>query len=167
MKESARAKRLKRHHRRTQHQGKLNLVALMDIFTILVFFLMVNSSTDVRLLDRDSGIVLPESSAEQTPDDVPALLVTTRDIRLNGETVLTLDALEAHEGAVEPLLRARLGEIAGRRERAADDDRGLPVTILADQQLPYALLKKLMATCVDAGFGRISLAVTRVTPEAG
>lgn len=167
MKESARAKRLKRHHRRTQHQGKLNLVALMDIFTILVFFLMVNSSTDVRLLDRDAGIVLPESSAEQSPDDVPALLVTARDVRLNGETVLSLAALEAHEGTIEPLLRAKLGDIAGRSERISDDQRGRPVTILADQQLPYALLKKLMATCVDAGFGRISLAVTRVTPEAG
>lgn len=167
MKESARAKRLKRHQRRNRQQSKLNLVALMDIFTILVFFLMVNSSTEVRLLDRNSGIVLPESTAEQSPDEVLALVVTARDILLNGEAILRRDDLEAFEGNVEPVLRAQLDRFSSQSSFPADPERGRAVTILADQQLPYALLKKIMATCVEAGYGNISLAVTRIAPEAG
>ena len=76
MKESAKAKRIKQHQRRGKIQGKLNLVSLMDIFTILVFFLMVNSSSDVQVLNQDNKIKLPVSSADQTPKEALALTVT-------------------------------------------------------------------------------------------
>ena len=69
MKESAKAKRIQRHQRRAKHQGKLNLVSLMDIFTILVFFLMVNSSSDVQVLNQNNVVKLPVSNADQTPQE--------------------------------------------------------------------------------------------------
>ncbi|HCP20989.1 MAG TPA: RNA polymerase subunit sigma-70, partial [Marinobacter hydrocarbonoclasticus] len=84
MKESAKARRLKRHYRRNKSQGKMNLVSLMDIFTILVFFLMVNSSSDVQVLNQNNTIKLPDSTAQQPPGDVLALTVTDRDILVNG-----------------------------------------------------------------------------------
>ena len=64
MKQSAKAKRISRHKKRGSSVSKLNLVSLMDIFTILVFFLMVNSSSDVQVLNRDGKIELPVSTAE-------------------------------------------------------------------------------------------------------
>lgn len=55
MKQSLRAKRMAKHHRRLNQAPKMNLVSLMDIFTILVFFLLVNSS-DVEVLQTDKSI---------------------------------------------------------------------------------------------------------------
>ncbi|MDX1453575.1 MAG: biopolymer transporter ExbD, partial [Oleiphilaceae bacterium] len=77
MKESAKAKRIKRHLKRGKQTGKLNLVSLMDIFTILVFFLMVNSS-DVQVLQQSPDIKLPESKADQEPKDILTVTLTER-----------------------------------------------------------------------------------------
>ncbi len=164
MKESARAKRLKRHHRRGKQQSKLNLVSLMDIFTILVFFLMVNSSSDVQVLNQDNAIKLPDSRAQQPPGDVLALTVTDNDILVNGRVVMKRDVLQAFSGQVEPALKEELDYQASRSSAPAPD-AGRPITILVDRELPYELLKKIMSTCVDAGYASISLAVNQKTEQ--
>ena len=164
MKESAKAKRLKRHYRRGKQQSKLNLVSLMDIFTILVFFLMVNSSSDVQVLNQDNAIKLPDSSAQQPPGDVLALTVTDNDILVNGRVVMKREVLQAFSGQVEPALKEELDYQASRSGSPAPNT-GRPITILADRELPYELLKKIMSTCVDAGYASISLAVNQKTEQ--
>ena len=162
MKTSAKAKRIERHQRRGKQHGKLNLVSLMDIFTILVFFLMVNSSSDVQVLNQDNAIKLPVSSAEQMPKDALALAVTAEDILVGGRSILKVAQMSAFQGEVEPLLKAELDYQAAKSSLVATAE-GRPITILADQALPYELLKKIMATCVDAGYASISLAVSKET----
>ncbi|AOY87359.1 RNA polymerase subunit sigma-70 [Marinobacter salinus] len=160
MKESAKARRFKRHYRRNKNQGKMNLVSLMDIFTILVFFLMVNSSSDVQVLNQNSTIKLPDSTAEQQPEDVLALTVTDSDILVNGRVVLARSEFQAFEGQVEPALKDELS-YQSRRSGSPAPEAGRAITILADRELPYELLKKIMSTCVDAGYAAISLAVNQ------
>ncbi len=164
MKESAKARRQKRHYRRNQQQGKMNLVSLMDIFTILVFFLMVNSSSEVQVLTQNSTIKLPDSTAEQQPDDVLALTVTDQDILVNGRPVVKRDSFQGFDGQVEPTLKEELLYQASRSAAPAPE-AGRPITILADRELPYELLKKIMSTCVDAGYASISLAVNQRTEQ--
>ncbi len=65
---SRRAKRMERHHQRTKKQASLNMVSLMDIFTILVFFLLVSSSS-VQDLPNAKKIKLPESVAQKMPKE--------------------------------------------------------------------------------------------------
>lgn len=160
MKESAKAKRIKRHQRRGKNQGKLNLVSLMDIFTILVFFLMVNSSSDVQVLNQDNAIQLPVSNADQMPKETLALTVTDQDILISGRAIVKIDEVRAFDGEVEPLLKAEL-DYQASRSRIPASELGRPITIIADKELPYELLKKIMSTCVDAGYASISLAVNR------
>lgn len=160
MKESAKARCQKRHYRRNKSQGKMNLVSLMDIFTILVFFLMVNSSSDVQVLNQNNTIKLPDSTAQHPPGDVLALTVTDRDILVNGRLVVKRDAFQTFDGQVEPALKQELDYQASRSSAPAPD-AGRPITILADRELPYELLKKIMSTCVDAGYASISLAVNQ------
>ena len=164
MKTSRRARRIQRHYSRMHRPGGLNLVSLMDIFTILVFFLMVNSSSDVQVLNQDNAIKLPDSSAQQPPGDVLALTVTDNDILVNGRVVMKRDVLQAFSGQVEPALKEELDYQASRSSAPAPD-AGRPITILADRELPYELLKKIMSTCVDAGYASISLAVNQKTEQ--
>ena len=67
MNTSRRAKRMERNHKRNK-QSSLNLVSLMDIFTILVFFLLVSSS-NVQQLPNSKDISLPTSVADKAPKE--------------------------------------------------------------------------------------------------
>ena len=166
MKESAKAKRIQRHQRRAKNQSKLNLVSLMDIFTILVFFLMVNSSSDVQVLNQNNVVKLPVSNADQTPQETLSLAVTEEDILISGRSIVKVATMKAFDGEVEPLLKAEL-DYQSNRSSFMTADGSRPITIVADRELPYELLKKIMTTCVDAGYGSISLAVNRQAQEQG
>ena len=91
MKQSLRARRMARLHRRHKNQPKLNLVSLMDIFTILVFFLLVNSS-DVEVLQNNKSIKLPESIAEKKPDTSLVVMVSSDEIIISGRQITTVKA---------------------------------------------------------------------------
>jgi len=128
----------------------------MDIFTILVFFLMVNSSSDVQVLNRDGKIELPVSTAEKLPDDVLVITVSNTDIIIAGRTIVSRVDFESFSGGVEPNIAK---ELEYQLSRSLPNEQGAPVTIMAGKDLPYAFLKKLMATCIDIGYTKVALAV--------
>jgi len=160
MKMSNRARRMARHHARSRRGGGLNLVSLMDIFTILVFFLLVNSA-EVQTLETPKDITLPESIAETKPRETVVVHVSHDQVLVQGQVVTTLAEVEALEGnIIEPLKVALKGQ-SDRilRADAAQDIAGREITILGDRELPFRVLKKIMATCTDADYGKLSLAV--------
>jgi biopolymer transport protein TolR len=155
-----RAARMERHHQRHKRSGALNLVSLMDIFTILVFFLLVNS-TDVDLLPSARDVQLPESIAEEHPRETVIVLVTEEELLVQGRVVARVDEVMARGENVIPELKAALEAHSERLLRRDDvsDAASREVTIMGDREIPYRLLKKVMATCTDADYGRLSLAV--------
>ncbi len=158
MKQSAKAKRIARHKRRGLASGKLNLVSLMDIFTILVFFLMVNSSSDVQVLNRDGKIDLPVSTAERLPDETLVITVSHDAIIIAGRTIISRADFIAFDGNVEPLVA---GELKYQLSKSVQPVESRPITVMADKDLPYAFLKKLMSTCIETGYSKVALAVNR------
>ncbi len=157
---SKHARRMHSHHKRNRGSTALNLVSLMDIFTILVFFLLVNSS-DVQVLPNAKDVEMPESVAQEKPRETVVILVTDDDILIQGAAVASVADVMAQKGLVIETLKAALVSQTNRmldREVAADI-AGREVTIMGDKEIPYRLLKKVMATCTDADYGRISLAV--------
>jgi biopolymer transport protein ExbD len=158
MKRSHRAKRMERHHAR-RSPAALNVVSLMDIFTILVFFLLVNTG-DVQNLPSTSAVELPESISEAKPRETVVVLVTPDDILLEGRPIAGVEAVMAGDGLVIEGLQQALLDQASRSLVAADAEEGLgDVTIMGDRTLPYDVLKRVMATVTEAGFSRVSLAV--------
>lgn len=162
MKQSLRAKRMEKHHRRLNQVPKLNLVSLMDIFTILVFFLLVNSG-DVEVLQTDKSIKLPASFSEQIPEENLVVLVSATDVLVGGRVVGSVAELVASSGELFAPLQQELKYQAERAGPLTEKNQatGRPVTIMADQKVPYQLLKKIMATCAAAEYRDISLAVTK------
>lgn len=158
MKESFKAKRIKRHQRRSKSQSKLNLVSLMDIFTILVFFLMVNSASDVQVLNQNESIVLPVSNVKKIPEDALAITVTSSSVLVAGREILTRAELIASPDDIEPNLKKELQYQASKVHNGIGNRRN-SVIVVADRSLKYEALKKIMATSVGAGYSIISLAV--------
>lgn len=149
--------------KRRSRPATLNLVSLMDIFTILVFFLMVNSS-DVEVLQTSSKIRLPDSTSEQRPEDRLVISVSHDDLVVQGRRVAQMADIAVDGEMLIAGLRDELAYQAGRR--GAVPDGGHEITIMGDHELPYWLLKKIMLTCQSENFARISLAVNRVVAEA-
>lgn len=166
MVKSARAKRMEKHHKRNKGAGGLNLVSLMDIFTILVFFLLVNSS-DVQTLPNAKDMKLPESIAEKKPEETVTILIGRTDILVQGTPVANIEEVMATKGNDIPALREALLSQNDRvlRREAKDDVAGREVTILGDKDIPYRLLKKVMATCTASDYGQISLAVLQKSSD--
>ncbi len=156
MKTSRRAQRMQKHYARAKKWPAFNLISLMDIFTILVFFLLVNSS-DVEVLPNAKGIELPESVAETKPRESVVVMISDSEIKLQGQPVLRVDQVRG--GPDISVLRERLVAQARQRRSKAGKAAVLEVTIMGDKAIPYALLKKVMLSCTRAGFGKISLSV--------
>lgn len=167
MKQSMHARRMARHHKRTKSQPKLNLVSLMDIFTILVFFLLVNSS-DVEVLQNNKSIKLPESVADKRPQDNLIVMVSNDEIIINGRLITDIKTAMAGEGEEIAPLKKELEYLASRKPYASDEEqqKGRDVTIMGDAALPYTLLKKIMTTCAQSEYRNISLAVSQI-PDDG
>jgi len=164
MKKSARALRIERHHKRMAKTSKLSLVSLMDIFTILVFFLIVNSS-NVEVLEADKSIKLPQSVSKTLAKDNLVLLVNSTHVLLQGKEIISLEALaDADVVTIDGLSE----QLQYHKTRQAPSETGSrAITIMGDQNVAYSLLKKILLTCSKAGFGDISLAVEKnAAPKA-
>jgi len=162
MKASRRAKRMQQHHKRSQRRSAaLNMVSLMDIFTILVFFLLVNA-TSTEVLPSPKNITLPEAAAEKLPALTLVIAVDQKVIRLQGKAIVTVkDALNGDRSSIKPLFDAL--RLASTTVKGIADKKG--VTIMGDQEIPYELLKKIMLTCAGAEYTNISFAVNQKASE--
>ena len=166
MKQSRRARRMARHHKRHKASPSFNLVSLMDIFTILVFFLLVNSG-EGEVLPSTKNIDLPESIAEQKPRQNVVVMVTEHDILVQGSRIALLkDVKSSNKLQIDSLKVALLTQNKRRILESRSAKTAPPeVTIMGNKDIPYQLLKKVMATCTEAGFGKISLAVLQKTAQ--
>ena len=165
MKGSRRARRMQRHYGRMKKPGGLNLTALMDIFTILVFFLMVSSS-DVQVLQEDSDILLPESVADTVPEDTLRVVVAGQSVLVQGREVARVDGegWPESDGLIVGL-EAELTRLFERREQVPE--AGLPAMVVADRDLPYEVLRPIMRTAMESGFRQLHLAVEAQPLEVG
>ncbi|HEY8567699.1 ExbD/TolR family protein [Microbulbifer sp.] len=157
--------KLKGRKQRRHKETKLNLVSLMDIFTILVFFLLVNSS-DVEVLQADKTIKLPDSTSTEKPETTTIVRVNGDQLLVGNRIVAKVADISAQDEQIKPLLD-ELKYLASRAEPLPEDKQsvGRPITILGDEEVPYALLKQIMNTCAAADYRDIDLAVTQTSAQ--
>ena len=160
------SRRIKRMSRNRMKITKMNLTSLMDVFTILVFFLLVNSGS-VEVLDAPKDVALPESKVEAKPRETVVIFVSPEEVLVQGQQAARVEAiLAAEEGATE-LITARLAElkenVVGPSTMAVAGS--LEVTILADKSVPFIVIKRIMSTCTGEGYENVSLAVLQKAPQ--
>lgn len=162
MRESSKAKRMQRHHaRRSDNSASLNMVSLMDIFTILVFFLLV-SAANSDILPTPKNIKLPLSTAETLPKENIVIIIGNNDILIQGKKVAVISAtLKSKSNIIFPLMEALKDQVNNAAPAKGQKIIKKGVTIMGDKDVPYLLIKKIMITCAAANFSDISLAVNR------
>ncbi|WP_242523746.1 ExbD/TolR family protein [Microbulbifer salipaludis] len=188
--ESRRMKRMARSRKR-KTQG-MNLTSLMDVFTILVFFLLTNSASN-EAIEAPRVITLPDSVVESKPRKTVTLMVTHDEVLIEAKPVMaTEDLFQSEALVIEAIQQAMVEEVgkavtmaeseleeakAALAERAAAGEdvaeamaellaEPPEVNILADRTVPFAVLKKVMSSCTNAGYTRISLAVIQKASQS-
>ncbi len=165
MKYMGRAARMQRHHKRHKGEAIINLVSMIDMLTVLVFFLLVYSTEEVEVLPSAKDVQLPESIAEQHASDAVVVIVTDTEILMEGQALGKIADIMASDSVIIPALQSAL---ENQKERVLVDTQpqteeeaiaSREVTIMADKEIPYQLLKKVMATSTAADYGQLSLAV--------
>jgi biopolymer transport protein ExbD len=144
---------------RNSHSLDMNLVALIDIFTILIFFLL-SSATEVETLPSFRAVKLPESTADTQPKETIVVLVSGTEIVVDGRKVADVaDVMKAGDDVI-PALKAEL-ELLSKRQVIREKNQALKaaVTIMGDKDIPYRLLRKVMVTSARANFTDVSFAV--------
>jgi len=156
------SRRIKRMGRNRLKITKMNLTSLMDVFTILVFFLLVNSGS-VEVLDTPKEVTLPESRVETKPRETVVIFVSPEEVLVQGKLVAYVDdILTEQSGALDPIA-ARLAELKENviGTNTLTVSKSQEVTILADRSVPFTVIKTIMSTCTGEGFENVSLAVTQ------
>lgn len=154
------SRRIARMKRNRVKITKMNLTSLMDVFTILVFFLLVNSGS-VEVMEAPKTVKLPESRVETKPRETVVIFVSPDEVLVQGEAVgFVADVLDADS----PTLDAITVKLAQLKENVLGPNTlavagSQEVTILADRSVPFGVVKKVMSTCTLEGYENVSLAV--------
>jgi len=156
---SNRARRMLQHQMRHRADAELNLIPMIDILSVMVSFLLVYS-TNVEVLQNTKAIEIPQSIAEQQPRQTVVVMLTKDELFVQGEAIATVAEIQATQGdIIEPLREALKRPTLVGQEVTEKDLAEREVTVMGDKALPYDVLKKVMRTCTDADYGKISLAV--------
>ncbi|MFO1277943.1 MAG: biopolymer transporter ExbD [Sphaerotilus natans] len=126
----------------------LNLVSLIDVFTILIFFLLA-SAGPAELFSAPRGVTLPRAAAGDAPQPGLELAVAGDRVLLKGREVATLD--DAGLAALGTALRAQAVP-------------GQALVLVADRELPYRTVGALMRQAAAAGIERVSFALRQEEP---
>ncbi len=160
------SRRMRRMSRNRKSVVKMNLTSLMDVFTILVFFLLVNSAS-TEVLETPKQITLPASVVEEKPRETVVIFVSPEEVTVQGEHVVRTEDILAFDGQNIAPIAERLEQVSrsviGLKTKTVAESR--EVTVLADRTVPFNVIKKVMSTATGQGYGRISLAVLQKAPE--
>jgi biopolymer transport protein ExbD len=145
---------------RHRTDAELNLIPLIDILSVMVAFLLVYS-TDVEVVQNTKDVEVPQSIAEVLPKQSVVVMITKDQLFVQGELVATIADIRADRSPLIEPLRDLLARplVGGDAAAPAPDLTTREITLLADKSLPYDVVKKVMATCTAATYGKISLAV--------
>ena len=160
-------RRMKRMGRSKKPVPGMSLTSLMDVFTILVFFLLVNSSS-AQNLEAPKNIALPASVVQTKPNETIVIMVSEENVLVQGEMVaLTQDIVDSKQEYI-PAISNKLVEIKkkviGISTKTVSKSR--EVTILSDKTIKFKVLKKIMASSTFAGYEKISMAVIQKATQA-
>lgn len=151
-------------HKVRKGHAAINLVAMIDMLTVLVFFLLVYSTERIEVVPDPDKVQLPESIAEVQIENTVVVIVGEDEIVVHGRPIARIADILASDAPIIAALQAELeADATGMLHLAAlpEEERiaARKVTIMADKELPFKLVRTVMATSTAAGYGSLSLAV--------
>jgi len=142
----------------------LNLTSMIDMFTILVVFLLKSYSAEGQIVTVSDEMMLPESRSQQPIHLNLEIVVTARAILVDGDPVVAVNETILSQGNPIPELVDRLSDHLEytRQMRGTTDGEEMKVNIMGDVATPAILLQRVMSSCAQAGYSTQNLTVIKV-----
>jgi biopolymer transport protein ExbD len=160
--------RIKRHRKRHHGASHFALVPFIDIMTILVVFLLVHTA-EVDIMPNSKNIAIPQSLSDRKPVPTVVVMITKDSLFVDGRLIAAVaDVVSSPDPVIAPLkaaLMAQNNTLLSSAQKADISKR--EVTIMGDKSTPYSLLKRVMLTCTEAEYGKVSFAVVERERAAG
>lgn len=155
--------KIKRHNR--SKEVALKLTSMIDMFTILLVFLLKSYSAEGQIMSVSPDLNLPESTAQKAPQTTSIIAITEESILLDGKMLTTVNDVMNNKGLMIPELLTELQKLKNLSERVGElsSDIGFTgkISIQGDRELPYLIIKKIMFTCGKVGYNDMLLAVNK------
>ena len=137
------------------------LTSLMDIFIVIVIYLLMNQSMGGDVITPPKAIKLPSSVVETSPRQTVVMIVSDEEVVIQGDRIASINEVLANDDDFIEEVGIRMQQIRESYIGLSDESmaNSTEVTILADQSVPFKVLRKLMSTSSSAGYSKISLAV--------
>lgn len=153
-----------RKPRRRSHTFQLRLTSMIDIFTILLIFLLKNFSTEGQMMTTSNDIILPVSSATKSPQASSIVMINSDWILVDGKPLESMQKIINDNSLILSNLYEDLKAKRILAEKAASLDERMAfrgdITVQGDENIPFQILKRVMYTCGQVGYNNILLAVT-------
>ena len=157
----------RRRRKRTEGVVKLNITSMIDMFTLMVVFLLKNYSAQGQLVTPAKGLLLPTSSVEKTAGEALSVKISQKTIMVENTVVIDsagLEGLKTQKDFLIPALYNVLSDQAKSARQSAEmfkTEFSGKISIQGDLEVPYNVLTRVMYTCGQAGFPSMNLVVYR------
>ena len=153
-----------------QDEAGLIITSLIDVFVIVLVFLMRTISAEGNLMTSADNLVLPMSQRSKSPTEVSLTIIgDQKSITVDDAVLANTEAVRKQDSLiVAPVLvvltqkreEERKAELLGIIKEATGK-----VVVQFDKNTPYDIVTKVMATCGYAGYNNIKFAVTKKNEE--
>ncbi|MDZ7331159.1 MAG: biopolymer transporter ExbD [candidate division KSB1 bacterium] len=143
----------------------LKLTSMIDMFTILLVFLLKNFSAEGQIMSVAPDLRLPESTAQKPPETASIIAVTNDFVLLDGKRIARINEVVNSDKLLIPELMTELEKKRRLSEKVGEIHSQMgftgKISIQGDRELPYLVIKKIMFTCGQVGFNEMMLAVSK------
>ena len=144
----------------------LRLTSMIDMFTILLVFLLKSYSAEGQIVTVSDDLRLPESTS-QMPPRVSSVIAITQDwILVDGRPVEKIQEVMAKKDLVIPSLNDELLKLRAITEGIGEISAQMKgfqgnIAIQGDRDITFDLLKRVMLTCGQVGYNNLLLTVVQ------
>jgi biopolymer transport protein ExbD len=153
--------------RRGDGEVKLNITSMMDMFTIILVFLIKNFSTEGAIVTPADNLTLPKSTVEKRANEALGIKVSKSAIIVENTLVVDeqqfAEVIKQKDFMIQPLhdVLVKYADEAKKMAEISGKDFSGEITIQGDVEIPYNILTRVMYTCGQAGYPKMNLFVYR------
>jgi biopolymer transport protein ExbD len=142
----------------------LQLTSLLDMFTIILVFLMVSFQAEDKDFVLHAGISLPQSTAQNPFKTAVNLAITDKAVFVEGREIYQLTPggkvkeSDVDSGRIEIITQTIKKAWGLHKVDKEDEDI---VVIQADKRVPYRTIHLVMRSAAHSGFYRFRLAIEK------
>lgn len=163
---------------RRKENSSLNITSLMDVMTIILVFLLKSYSTEDVSVAASEFLTLPVSTAQTAPKLAVNVVISQRDILVDGQVVLTIEPsadgswqipeAEKRQSLIPKLYdklneKAEVAKSLGDRTGSEDLAFKGQVLLQVDKELPFSVIRDVMYTAGQAQFGEFRFVVLKAS----